>query len=671
MTTLDNDPVRAALASMASASDPADVVGAVTACLARMFGGGCSVDLMLPGVQRVPFVFHNQRELVPRMREARGTELIEDSEHARQALGKRRVITTSFGKQSDPIERVRLALRAESAIVLPLIDRTGVVVIYGRPPRDEALRWVELIIAAAGATIQRIVVTRASRAEIAIRDASIAMLASLSEQSPIPTAFFDHELRLVVANDAFVAYQGVSHERLFRAGIDELDLPDVASIRRAVRAVLASGKPSVSEITSTARAIGLRRSALVAVHSVPSGGALAAVGLTLMDVSARRRSEDAARALAHASTILSGAPTVRGARDGLLEVAQRTLGDVAILTDREGTVAAAPRTLQPALESLLRALPSDDGPERARNSGVPFAVARDDLAIQALTRDALRAACDALDARALLNVPLGEGLVLTVARNVGDYAAEELAFAADLSRLAQKAFEAAAAREEVRSWSELFTDFLGMVSRDLRDPITALVARLFVAQHAPERDASQHLAALRRHAERLRDVAQRVPLVAPRPPEEARDAIDVASLIREASEGARAVAMTRGAQLVSDLAVVPPIAGDRRRLLEALRDVLAHAANEAPAGGVFCVRLESSAHEVSISVSHNGQGLAAADARRVFDALWDGRAEGRALTIARAVFAAHGGRAWVETAPASGTAYCFALPIEQSVRGVA
>ena len=55
------------------------------------------------------------------------------------------------------------------------------------------------------------------------------------------------------------------------------------------------------------------------------------------------------------------------------------------------------------------------------------------------------------------------------------------------------------------------------------------------------------------------------------------------------------------------------------------------------------------------------------EARRVFDALWShADAKRRPLAVARAIVDAHGGRTWVESAPGSGAAYCFALPLPVS-----
>lgn len=643
MSTSHSDPIREAMDRMVHASDPADVVAALARALLAAFGGGVAVDIIIAELPRVPVVLHTERELVATMRTARGDDPIEVSELARVA--ERAPISSSFGRRTDPIERIRLALRAETVTVMTLRaaeQRLGVVALFGRPLTEDGLKWAELLSVAAGATIARLLLARTVASEIAVRDASIAMLASLSEQSPLPTAFFDPSLRVVVANEAFVKHQGTTHDALFRKALDELDVADLPVITQAIREVLSSGQAVVRDT--------------VAVHPVTNQGQIAAVGVCLIDLSARRRTENAARALADASVVLCGTATVRETRAAVLELGRRWLGAHVALIDNE-----PPAT---PFGALLSALPSDRAPSRARTRRVPLAIRSDDLALLALAHDRIRLACDALGVRALVFLPIADA-VLCIGRDGADYAAEELALAADVARLASRAFEAAAAREEVRSWSELFADFLGTVSRDLRDPITALVARLYVAQHAA--NAAEHLPALRKQAERLRDVAQRILDVAPRPPGDVQEDVDLSALVQEESAAAVAHATSRGARVVLQNESDAVIVGDRLRLSEALRDVFAHAADEVPSDGIFCIRVETTPREITITTSHNGTGLTADAARRVFDALWDGRAEGRALTLARAVFAAHGGRSWVETGESSGTAYCFVLPREREL----
>lgn len=648
MPNVHIDPVRDAIDQMANASDPADVVAALTRGLTRSFGGGVAVDIVHQLVPRVAVVAHVQRDLVETMRAARGEEPIEDSDLARASASG--PASASFGRRSDPLERIRIALRADSVTVMALKtggESLGVVSIFGRALTDDGLKWAQLLLVAAAATISRLVLARSFSSEIAVREAVIAMLTSLSERSPVPTAFFDLSLRVVAANEAFVQHQRSTHDAIFRKALDELDVADLPVIRQAIREVMSSG---VAVMRNT-----------VAVHPVLNGSTIAAVGVSLIDLTARRRTENAARALADASILLSGTATVRATRAAVLELARRWFGEhVALLEDD-----TFPSTL---FGELIASLPPDRAPDRARKNGVPFAVPSDDLAFIALSLDRARIALAAIPARALIFIPIADA-VLCVGRDGVDYAAEELALASDIARLAVRSFESASAREEVRSWSELFTDFLGMVSRDLRDPITALVARLYVAQHAP--NAVDHLPALRKQAERLRDVAQRIMDVAPRLPGDAQEHVDLTLLVRAESAAALAAATVRGARVVLQNDHNAVILGDRRRLGEALRDVFALAADEVPTDGIFCIRVESAPREITITASHNGMGLAAAEARRVFDALWDGRADGRALTLARAVFAAHGGRSWVETAEGSGTAYCFALPRDGVISSVA
>lgn len=644
MSTRLPDPRAQAIQQLARARDPADVVVALGTALNGLAEGGSSIDLVV-GEHRVPFVSHTRRDLTALMRIARAREPIEASELAMAA--RRQPIVSGIGKRNDPLERVRLALRAETVTVFALTIGDGVigyVALYGRRLSEDAQRFAELLALAAAATIDRLVTKHTARSAVAVRDATIAMLTSLSERSPVPTVFLDRELRVVASNDAFAAHQGETHETLFRRDLAELDFTGLANIRQTIREVFTTGEAIVRDG--------------YAVHPVENG---AGVGITLIDVRARKRTEHLARGLAEASVVLSSATTVRATRAAITDLAARWLGTHVAMVDGDRVPATT-------FGALLSSLPDEMSHLRAQRNAVVFAVSSDDLAIFALSNEMVRVASASLDVRALLFIPIG-GSVVCVGRREPDYSGEELAFAADVARLASRALESSSAREEVRSWSELFTDFLTMVSRDLRDPITALIARLYVAEHSE--DPAPHLQQLRHNAERLRDVAQRLGDVAPRPPAEVRDLVDVNALIDAESRFAQSTAETKGARIVIDSQRVPPVDGDARRLGDALRDVFAHVAMSVPSGGIFCIRVEAAEHEIRISVSHNGIGMSLAEARRAFDGMWDGRTDARALTVARAVFAAHGGRSWVETAPDAGTAYCFTLPLETNVSSVA
>ena len=100
-----------------------------------------------------------------------------------------------------------------------------------------------------------------------------------------------------------------------------------------------------------------------------------------------------------------------------------------------------------------------------------------------------------------------------------------------------------------------------------------------------------------------------------------------------------------------------------------LFNLIQNAIRHTPPDGSVVVRAEPGDGVVEIEVADDGEGIAASDRDRVFDAFVQGasrasRSDGSAglgLAIARAIVEANGGRIWLEDARV-GTRVRFSLP---------
>ena len=254
-------------------------------------------------------------------------------------------------------------------------------------------------------------------------------------------------------------------------------------------------------------------------------------------------------------------------------------------------------------------------------------------------------------------------VVIARRRELRPFAAHDLALATDIARVAARALDETAANKDAAQWAEMFADFVATLSRELRDSVTALLTRLFLNEHGAPPEHVRDIVTVRRIVERMRDSLQRLDRALPPPPRRPDDPIDLAAL---ASEIARdfATRMPGRARIHEEVSSVGTIRGDRHRFREALRAVGEHVIATASRDALICIRAEQGGSEIIVAFSRTGDGYDTDEARHLMDALWEGRHSARALTIARAVFAAHGGRAWVETAENAGVAYCFAVAAE-------
>ncbi len=118
---------------------------------------------------------------------------------------------------------------------------------------------------------------------------------------------------------------------------------------------------------------------------------------------------------------------------------------------------------------------------------------------------------------------------------------------------------------------------------------------------------------------------------------------------------------------------IPPVYVDGREIEIVLRNLLENAEKYSPSDGI--IRLEAWAEEdaVHFRVTDQGPGIPPEDRERVFEHFYRGNGgrlqtpgTGLGLAICKRIVEAHGGRIWVEDAPAEGAAFHFYIPLRKS-----
>jgi len=151
----------------------------------------------------------------------------------------------------------------------------------------------------------------------------------------------------------------------------------------------------------------------------------------------------------------------------------------------------------------------------------------------------------------------------------------------------------------------------------------------------------------------------------------AEDDVDLAALCRTAGDDFAETAQRKSI----DLAVkverhAGSLTGDRRRLRQALDNILKNAFAYTDEGGRVLLHAGGTRKEAQITISDNGRGIDAADQARVFDrfnraAAGGGGEEaalGLGLPLARQFVEAHGGRIELVSEPGEGTTVTIRLP---------
>jgi signal transduction histidine kinase len=243
-----------------------------------------------------------------------------------------------------------------------------------------------------------------------------------------------------------------------------------------------------------------------------------------------------------------------------------------------------------------------------------------------------------------------------------------------------KALEAErAARAQAEAALQARDEFLGVVTHDIRSPLTAITLGTEVLERmAPSTEEGRPLRELANRVHRasesmqtlvddLLDVAQigagklRLRLVPH----------DPGALVENAVEVFTQVAKQSSIALHSEIGDSRPIRCDPNRISQVLSNLISNALKFTEPEGTILVATrapsEPAANEVCFAVSDTGGGIPPELRERIFERFFQGAARGRSgaglgLFIARGIVEAHGGRIWVESEVGKGTTLFFTVP---------
>jgi signal transduction histidine kinase len=238
------------------------------------------------------------------------------------------------------------------------------------------------------------------------------------------------------------------------------------------------------------------------------------------------------------------------------------------------------------------------------------------------------------------------------------------AFALDNARLYTTARAATHARDHA----------LGVVSHDLRNPISAIgmsarALRSTIGDSDRVRgELIENILSSQEMTQRMiRDLLDVASIEVGRLAVERRDA-EVAPILDRAVALFAREAADRGITLTLDVpARLPVVNGDAERLVQVLSNLLANALRYTARDGRVVVSARLTPGEVEIAVADTGSGIPAASLPLIFERYWTVRGNapkggtGLGLAIARGIVEAHGGRLWAESEVGRGSVFRFTL----------
>jgi PAS domain S-box-containing protein len=169
------------------------------------------------------------------------------------------------------------------------------------------------------------------------------------------------------------------------------------------------------------------------------------------------------------------------------------------------------------------------------------------------------------------------------------------------------------------------TEFLAVLSHELRNPLTPIRNSVFILEHAEPgspraKQAQQVIDRQVRHMTRLVDDLLDVTRISRGSIQLQKERLELGELVRRVAEDHRSIFGAAGLQLQVDTGQGPLLTcGDPTRLAQVIGNLLHNAAKFTPPGGRVALVLEREGEKALIRVQDNGMGLAPELEERVFE----------------------------------------------------
>lgn len=231
------------------------------------------------------------------------------------------------------------------------------------------------------------------------------------------------------------------------------------------------------------------------------------------------------------------------------------------------------------------------------------------------------------------------------------------------------------ANELLRRLNREQAEFVSVVSHEFRTPLTGIqgFSELIRDADLGIEEIKEFAADINNDAKRLARMVDEIldlnRLESGRATLE-RDLVDVNTVLTEVVDRLRATAPRHRIALALDPGL-PPVRGERDKLVQVVTNLLANAIKYSPRGGAIVVGSECDGAMAHIRVRDEGVGIPAEALESVFERYVRLESEatsgiqgtGLGLPIARQIAELHGGKIWAESAPGRGSTFHCTIPL--------
>jgi PAS domain S-box-containing protein len=413
--------------------------------------------------------------------------------------------------------------------------------------------------------------------------------------------------------------------------------------------------------------------------------------VVLRDITQQKRSEENDRFLGDASSELAQTLALDAVARTVVDLPIPRIADACMLDLTTSGPAFTRHVGRHSRESLREPLAfleahvlTEDSPspivDVVRRNRRELVEAVDDAWLEASADAVVIPAWRAIAPSAIMILPVrvgGEafGALTFIRTDATPFDPEHRALAERFATIASTALANARLYEAAQLANQARDEVLGVVSHDLRNPISAIAMCARVLRDHPPADVAARSELLSTIEESTTWVNRLI-----------EDLLDVANIERgrlsleisehEASQLAlqaihmfEVEAREHGISLEARLATnLPLVAADGARVVQVLGNLIRNAIKFTPSGGRVTVGVEPRDSTVVFTVVDTGPGMSADRQQRIFERYWqssDGarvRGSGLGLSIAKGIVEAHGGRITVQSAPNEGSTFTFSIP---------
>jgi len=241
------------------------------------------------------------------------------------------------------------------------------------------------------------------------------------------------------------------------------------------------------------------------------------------------------------------------------------------------------------------------------------------------------------------------------------------------NELTQKTVELQRSNERLMELDQLKSDFVSMVSHELKTPLTSIIgfSKTLLSLELPQQQRTKYLKIIETEGKRLAQLIEQyldISKIEAGKFTVRSETVDIIALVRDLVEQQK---IRSDHELIFSAPVsVAPITGDGDQLRRVLINIFDNACKYSPIGAAVDVTIEEGPDDIVVSVKDRGPGIAAENLHKIFDKFYRApddpaqktRGSGLGLAISKGIIDSHKGALWVESESGKGATFCFSLP---------